>query len=253
MDATENNLVPSPPHPTAEAKSSFPKTHWTTVLVARREDMEKAAAAMEELCRLYWYPIYAFIRRNSNPQEAEDLTQGFFAYLLKYETLQQANRGKGKFRTFLLHALKNFLANEFHRAHAIKRGRDAEIISLDGMTAEELYGRESANLLTPDKLYERQCACALLQRSLERLKTAYEQEGNGVRFEVLVEVLNGEPAPYATYAEKLNISEGTVKVAVHRLRADFRDAIKAEVAQTVESPEEIDGEIRHLFVAVALR
>ena len=132
MDSAEDNLVPLLPPAAAEAKSSFPNTHWTTVLVARQEDLDKAAAAMQELCRLYWYPIYAFIRRDSNPHDAEDLTQGFFEYLLKYETIQEANRTKGKFRTFLLHALTNFRANEFHHQNRIKRGRDAKIVSLDG-------------------------------------------------------------------------------------------------------------------------
>jgi RNA polymerase sigma-70 factor (ECF subfamily) len=215
--------------------------------------MAKAAAAMQDLCRLYWFPIYHFLRRNSNPQDAEDLTQGFFAYLLKYETIQKAKRKKGRFRSFLLNALKNFLANQFDRDHTIKRGRDEEIISLEGLAAEELYGREPANLLTPDKLYERQCACALLAQALQNLKKSYARAGKADRFEVLVGVLTGAEAPYATYAAKLNMPEGNVKVEVYRLREAFRKAIKTEVAQTVASPEDIDDEIRHLFVAVGFR
>jgi RNA polymerase sigma-70 factor (ECF subfamily) len=208
---------------------------------------------MQELCRLYCYPIYAFIRRDSNPHDAEDLTQGFFAYLLKYETLQKATREKGRFRTFLLVALRHFKANEFHQANAWKRGRGVEVISLDGLAAEELYGREPANMLTPEMLYDRQCACALLERALQRLKEAYVRSGRADRYEVLEGVLNSEPEQYTTYAAKLNISEGAVKVAVHRLRAEFRDAIMAEVAQTVASPDEIEDEIRHLFRAVELK
>src|ERR1700733_7997300 len=129
MDSAEDNLVPSLSPATAEAKSSFPQTHWTMVLVARQENLDKAEAAMQELCRLYWYPIYAFIRRNLSNQhdakehDAKDLAQGFFAYLLKYETIQRAHREKGKFRTFLLANLEKFMANEFHRENAIKRGR----------------------------------------------------------------------------------------------------------------------------------
>ena len=172
---------------------------------------------------------------------------------MKYETIQEANRTKGKFRTFLLHALTNFRANEFHRANRIKRGRDAKIISLDGLAAEELFTREPANMLTPEKIYERQCACALLDQALENLKNTYIQSGRGDRFAVLAEVLMAEAVPYATYAAKLKMSEGAVKVAVHRLRAEFRDAITAEVAQTVASSDEIEDEIRHLFRAVELK
>jgi len=145
------------------------------------------------------------------------------------------------------------MANEFHRENAIKRGRGMEIISLDVFAAEALYGREPANLLAPDKMYERQCACALLERSFVRLRQDYTQSDGVDRFEMLVEAMKPDHLPYATYADKLNMSENAVKVAVHRLRLGIREAIKAEVAQTVASPDEIEDEIRHLFVAVGLR
>ncbi len=250
MDSAEDNLMPKPPPAAGGPSSHFPNTHWTTVVATRDENLEEAKKAMEELCRIYRYPIYAFIRRSAKPEDADDLTQGFFAYLLKYETILEAKRGKGKFRNFLLSALKKYRANVHEHDNAIKRGRGKIVVPFDDLPAEDLFRHEPATLMTPEKLYERQCACALLARAMGQLESAYLQQGKGSRFAVLREALSGDGESYAEYATKLNSSEDAVKVAVHRLRKAVRNAIKAEIAQTVSSPAEIEDEIRHLFIAL---
>lgn len=232
----------------------FSTTNWSVVLGAGQDDHPQAAAAMEKLCRTYWYPIYAFIRfRGSDPHQAEDLTQSFFAFLLEREVLKKVNQQKGKFRSFLLATLTNFLANERDRHRAIKRGGQRDIISLDELAAEEFYQYELLDLLTPEKLFERSWTYALLERVLGRLKQEYLAAGKAAFFAKLEPELTREVTPglHGTLASELNMSEGAVKVALHRMRRRFGELLRQEIAQTVSSPQEVDQEIEHLFAALS--
>lgn len=204
---------------------------------------------MEELCGTYWYPLYAYVRRcGYDSHEAEDLTQEFFARLLAKNYLADVDRAKGKFRSFLLASLKHFLANEWDRAQAKKRGGGHTIISLD---AETRYRQEPMDELSADKLLDRQWAIALLDQVLARLGAEYADAGKSEVFEQLKNSLTGnrDSIPYAAIAAKLDTTEGAVKVAVHRLRQRYRKLLREEIAHTVASPAEIDEEIRHLFAA----
>jgi RNA polymerase sigma-70 factor (ECF subfamily) len=238
-----------------EAKPGlFAATHWSMVLAAGRNDLAGAAAALERLCRTYWYPIYAFIRRRGSDQhDAEDLTQAFFAFLLEKETLRKVDRGKGKFRTFLLAALTNFLANEWDKGQTLKRGGRREIVSLDETVAEGRYRREPVESLTPEKLFERRWASTVIEQVLARLKQEYAAGGKADVFAKLEPALTREllSGACAAWAKELGMSEGAVKVALHRLRRRFGEVLRSEIAHTVSSPEEIDDEIRHLFAAIA--
>jgi RNA polymerase sigma-70 factor (ECF subfamily) len=219
------------------------------VLTARQGESPQAARALEELCRTYWYPLYAYVRRRGyDAHEAEDLTQEFFARLLAKNYLADVHREKGKFRSFLLASLKHFLANEWDRALAKKRGGGHTIISLD---AETRYRQEPKDELSADKLLDRQWAIALLDQVLARLGTEYTDAGKSEVFEQLKDSLTGarDSIPYAAIAAKLGTTEGAVKVAVHRLRQRYRKLLREEIAHTVASPAEIDEEIRHLFAA----
>lgn len=227
----------------------FAATRWTVVLAAGRETSPQAGRALEELCRTYWYPLYAYVRRRGfEAHEAEDLTQEFFARLLAKNYLVDVDREKGKFRSFLLASLKHFLANEWDRAQAKKRGGGHTIISLD---AETRYRQEPKDELSADKLLDRQWAIALLDQVLARLGAEYAEAGKSEVFEQLKDSLTGtrDSIPYAAIAAKLDTTEGAVKVAVHRLRQRYRKLLREEIAHTVASPAEIDDEIRHLFAA----
>ena len=227
----------------------FAATRWTMVLTAGRDESPQAARALEELCRTYWYPLYAYVRRRGyEAHEAEDLTQEFFARLLAKKYLMDVDREKGKFRSFLLASLKHFLANEWDRAQAKKRGGGHTIISLD---AETRYRQEPKDELSADKLLDRQWAIALLDQVLTCLGAEYAEAGKREVFEQLKDSLTGtrDSIPYAAIAAKLDTTEGAVKVAVHRLRQRYRKLLREEIAHTVASPAEIDDEIRHLFAA----
>jgi RNA polymerase sigma-70 factor (ECF subfamily) len=239
---------PSSPEPSN--LSGFAETHWTVVLSAARGDATpRAVAAMAELCRAYWYPLYAFIRRRGyDSHAAEDLTQEFFARLLEKHFLESVDRRKGKFRAFLLAALKHFLANEQDRARAQKRGGGQAVIRLDALDAEARYGLEPVDYLTPDKLFERRWALAVLERVLARLEAEFAAAGKADFFAALKGFLAGGPArTYGAAGEHLGMSEGAVKVAVHRLRRRYRALLRDEIAQTVVDPAEIDDEIRYLL------
>ena len=227
----------------------FTATRWTVVLTAGQSPSPQAALALEELCRVYWYPLYAYVRRRGyDSHEAEDLTQEFFARLLAKNSFADVEREKGKFRSFLLASLKHFLANEWDRAQAKKRGGGQSIISLD---AETRYRQEPKDELSADKLLDRQWAVALLDRVLARLGAEYAEAGKSEVFEQLKDSLTGtrDSIPYAVIATKLDTTEGAVKVAVHRLRQRYRKLLREEIAHTVASPAEVDEEIRHLFTA----
>lgn len=224
------------------------------MLEAGRTDVARAAAALERLCHKYWHPIYVFVRgRGSDHHEAEDLTQAFFAYLLEKETLKAVDRRKGKFRTFLLVSLTNFLLNEWDKRQTLKRGGQHQIISLDEMAAEKLYGQEPVGHFSPEKLFERRWAITILEQVLTRLKNEYAAAGKAELFVKLEAGLTGEVTPglYADWSAALNMNEGAVKVALHRLRRRFGELLRSEVAYTVADPSEVAGEIRHLLAAIS--
>jgi RNA polymerase sigma factor (sigma-70 family) len=229
----------------------FALTRWTMVLrAARGGPHAEAAAAMAELCQVYWYPLYAFVRRGGHDtHEAEDLTQEFFARLLASDCLGSVDPDKGRFRSFLLASLKHFLANEWDRGRAQKRGGGRVIVPLDGLRAEARYALEPGHNLTPERLYERQWALAVLDSALGRLREEYVAAGKAVVFDGCREFLMGGETSqtYAQVGEKLGMKEGAVKVAFHRLRRRFRTQLRDEIAQTVATPEEIDEEIHYLL------
>ena len=230
----------------------FVTTHWSVVLSAREPGSPQSAAALETLCRTYWYPLYAYLRRQGRtPHDAQDLTQGFFARLLQKDYLQAAAREKGKFRTFLLVALKRFLANEWDRAHAQKRGGFAPVVPIDQEFAESRLATDPSPNVQPDVLFDRQWALTLLERALSQLRDEYVASGRAQLFEYLQTCLARDESalPYAQIAARLNLTEPAVKMAVHRLRARCREILRAEIAHTVATPEEVEEEIRHLFSA----
>ena len=225
-------------------------THWSVVLSAQDKDSPAAYQALETLCRTYWFPLYAFVRRQGrNPHDAQDLTQEFFGRLLQKDYLLAADREKGRFRTFLLVALKRFLANEWNRQHAQKRGGFQPVLSIDQELAESQFAAEPAHQLQPDVLFDRQWATSLLERTMLRLHEEYVATGRAKLFEHLQSCLAKDESalPYAEIATRLNLTEAAVKMAVQRLRARYREILRAEIADTVASPEEIEEEIRHLF------
>jgi len=232
----------------------FNTTHWSVVLAAREGDSPEASAALEKLCRGYWYPLYAYIRRRGHDADrAQDLTQEFFAELLRRNFLAAVQRERGKFRWFLLSAAKRFLANEWNREHAAKRGGGAAALSLDEDAAEGRYRAELADTLTPEKLFDRSWAVMLLEQAQAQLREEYHSTGRAPVFEQLKHFLSGDQAPM-TYAEAgalVGMNEGAVKVAVHRLRQRYRDCLREQIAQTVTTAAEVDEEIRALFDAFA--
>ena len=223
----------------------FLTTHWSVVVNARAADSKTAKAALESLCNTYWYPLYAFVRRlGHSPHDAEDLIQGFFAQCIEKDYLRAADREKGRFRSFLLVALKRFLANEWDRARTRKRGGDRQIISLD---AEQRYAAEPAEALSPDKLFERRWAMTLLENVLAKLKAEQISAGRLAIFTELQPVLTSRGTPYADLAKRLGLTESAIKVAVHRLRQRYRELLEQEIANTVSSPAEIEEERRYLL------
>ncbi|MBI3850195.1 MAG: sigma-70 family RNA polymerase sigma factor [Verrucomicrobia bacterium] len=230
----------------------FATTHWTVVLAAGRKRTPQADVALEELCRTYWFPLYAYVRRRGHSKEdAEDLTQAFFARFLEKNYLEGLRSEKGKFRAFLLTALKHFLANASDRAHRQKRGGSLTPLSLDWQDADTRYQLDPADELSPDKLYDRAWAVALLERVIVRLRDESVAEGKSQLFEQLKPFLMiGKSAiPYPQAAVQLNLTEGAVRVAVHRLRKRYRELLRDEIAQTLSDPAQVDEEMRALFSA----
>jgi RNA polymerase sigma-70 factor (ECF subfamily) len=230
--------------------ADFTATHWSVVLAARGGDSIIARGALETLCRTYWYPLYAYVRRlGQSPHDAEDSVQGFFAVCLEKNYLAAAEEAKGRFRSFLLLALKRFLAKERDKSRARKRGGGQKPIALDSLTAEERYALEPAEQLSADKLFERRWALTLLEQVLSRLRDEQAAAGQSEAFEQLKEFLlaGGRGTPYAELAPRLGTSEGAVKVAVHRLRQRYRELLQEEIANTVASPEEAEEERRYLL------
>lgn len=237
------------PESTPVGVAKFTATHWTTVLAAGRLDSPNAADALTKLCRAYWYPLYAYVRRRGfDAHEAQDLTQEFFARLLECHWLQTVDRQKGKFRSWLLASLNHFLNNEWARRNTEKRGGRIAFLSLDAADAETRYRLEPAHELSPEKIYERRWALTLLEKVLAGLKSEYMADGKADLFDALQIHLSGERAPkaYAECATNLGMTEGAVRVAVFRLRRRLGEMLRAEIAQTVASPEEIEEELRQL-------
>lgn len=222
------------------------------VLEARHSDPARARAALERLCSRYWYPLYAFVRRRGHPpQDAEDLTQAFFAHLFGKEAFNQADQTRGLFRTFLLTSLVNFLSDQWDRQQAIKRGGHSQTVSWDALAAEKQYRHEPVDAFTPEKLFERRWAFTLVQQVLLRLRREYESDGKKALFDRLEPCLTGkvEPGFYAETAGALNTTEGSVRVSLHRLRRRLGELLRSEIAHTVARPGEIEEEIRCLFSA----
>ena len=232
----------------------FATTHWSVVLTAGRSDTTGAQDALARLCQTYWYPLYAYVRRRGHrPEDARDLTQEFFARLLERHWVERADRERGRFRSFLLSAMNHFLADEWDKARALKRGGGQIPVPLQFDTAETRYGHEPVDDSTPEQNYERRWALTLLDTVLQRLRSEYEQDGRANLFTALHPCLIGERTeqPYAQLAAELGVSEGTVKSAVHRLRQRYRQLLRDEIAQTVDGVGEVDEELRHLFAVLA--
>jgi DNA-directed RNA polymerase specialized sigma24 family protein len=243
-------------NPTPKAGTAggiFATTHWTSVLAAGRGGSPQADVALEELCRTYWYPLYAFVRRQGHSREdAEDLTQGFFARLLEKNYLEGVTSDKGKFRSFLLVAFKRFLANEWDRANRQKRGGGLLPLSLDWQDADTRYQINPAHNLSPDKLYDRAWAVTLLERVIIRLRDESRVEGKAMLYEQLRPFLmvGKSDIPYAQAAVALDLTEGAVRVAVHRFRRRYRELLREEIAQTLSDPAQADEEMQALFSAL---
>lgn len=240
----------SPP----DSARRFVTTHWSVVLAAVAEDTTQSAHALERLCSTYWYPIFAYLRRSGHePPDAQDLTQSFFAHLLDKGRLQSVNPAKGRFRSFLIASLKNFLANEHDKRQSLKRGGQFTFLHIDAESGEERYQFEPFHEVTPDRAFERTWARATLDAVLNRLQQEFAAEGKADLYAALQVYLSGDTgaAPYAEAAAKLGLTEGAVKMAVLRLRRRFGESLRQEIAQTVSTPEEVDEEIRCLFAAVS--
>jgi RNA polymerase sigma factor (sigma-70 family) len=227
----------------------FSTTHWSVVLNAGLADSPKASDALAKLCQTYWYPLYAYVRRKGyDAPDAQDLTQEFFARLVARNFLGVADRSKGKFRSFLLGSFEHFLAREWTKAHAQKRGGGQAAFSLDAMDTEIRYRNEPRHDLTPDKLFERRWATTVLEQAMGQLQDEFVANDKADLFAKLQGVLSGEKAdcPYGEIAASLGMSEGALKVTIHRLRHRFGELVRAQIAQTVATLEEVDEELRYL-------
>jgi DNA-directed RNA polymerase specialized sigma24 family protein len=243
---SEANVEPRSP--------AFVTTQWSMVLAAGGSDTTHAQDALARLCQTYWHPLYAYVRRvGYSSHDAQDLTQEFFARLLEKKYLAAANESRGRFRSFLLSSLKHFLANEWDKAGAQKRGGHQVPISIDAAAAETSCQWEPADHVTADKIYERRWALTLLEGVMRRLREDYARSGKENLFDQLKPTLTeaSRAVRYAEIATRLNAGEGAVKVAVYRLRQRYREVLRAEIAETVASPGEVEDELRNLFAALS--
>jgi RNA polymerase sigma factor (sigma-70 family) len=233
--------------------ASFATTHWSLVLAAGKRALPESEKALAALCQAYWPPVYLFVRRQvADVHEAQDLTQAFFTPLLEKNILRVAQPSRGRFRSFLLASVRNFLLNEWDKQKAHKRGGGQKLLALDFEQHDSTYTHEPADLLTAERLYERQWVLALLEQVMGRLRTEYGKAGKAAIFERLKGSLAGSDGEtsLAEIAGELGISANAAKVAAHRLRTRYRELLRAEVAQTLADPHEIDDEIRQLFAAL---
>ena len=235
--------------------AQFHTTLWTLVMVSAQSQAEGGKAALAELCRIYWYPLYSFARRRGySPHDAQDLTQGFFLHLLEHKALTQVDRLKGKFRSFLLASFQNYLSNEAQRAHSLKRGSNYEFVSLDWESAECRYRLEPVDYLTAENIFDARWAMTVLSQAMTQLECAYAAEGKTSIFEALnifLRIGDSRPLPsYEDLSKTLGIGAAGVKTLVHRLRKRYTVLLREEVARTVSDAAEIDGEIHALCDAL---
>ncbi len=234
----------------SDSHARFATTHWSVVLAAGDKADSQCAAALQTLCQTYWYPLYAYVRHlGTGAQDAEDLTQAFFVFLLEKDRLGSLVRERGKFRSFLLTALKHFRMDQWKRASATKRGGGRKIFSLDMADAEDRFLHEPVDTTTPERLFEVNWAVTLLNRVFEQLQHEQRAQDKGEQFETLKFCLTGQRSaiPYAQLAEQLSVSESSLKVMVHRLRTRYRQLLQQEIAHTVADSEAVDEELRYLF------
>jgi RNA polymerase sigma-70 factor (ECF subfamily) len=247
----DDDSTPNKPPPRADR---FATTHWSVVVRAGQSGTPGACRALSALCENYWFPLYAFVRQaGHSAEEAQDLTQAFFVELLAKNVLAVADPQRGKFRSFLLGAMKHFVSKEHRRQRAQKRGGRQTVLSLDFIAGENRYrGMEPADNLTPERLYEKRWALALLDLAFVRLRDEFSAAGILPQFDVLKQFLGGRAADvsYRQIGEELAMTEGAVKVAVHRMRRRYRELLRDEIAQTVSGPEELEDELRDLLAAV---
>lgn len=247
------SFVHEDPESMPAGAGQFATTHWSLVVAAGDRASPQSQQALAALCSAYWYPLYAYVRRRGHDaHQAQDLTQGFFTRLLEKDFLQVVDREKGKFRSFLLAAFQHFLANEYDRVRAKKRGGGRRHLSLDFAAAESRYGLEPSHRLTPERLFERRWALVLLDQVLARLREEFVQTEKARVFDALKVYLmwDQKAVPYRQVAKELAMKEGAVKVAVHRLRRRYRDMLRDEIARTVHEPGQIEEEIQDLFAAL---
>lgn len=231
----------------------FRTTQWSLVIQAGSSDSCAAAAALEQLCQRYWYPLYACVRRSGHGHaDAADLTQSFFARVVENKSFAGLEPGATRFRAFLLTALKHFLINEWQSAHRQKRGGGKQILSLDE-TADGLYRAEPADEASPDKLYDKRWALSTIDSALKLLRAEFVAAERAELFDVLKPALSGEKLemPYAAVAQSFGLSESAIKVAVHRIRRRFGELLRAQVADTLQDPNEVEDEVRYLFAALS--
>jgi DNA-directed RNA polymerase specialized sigma24 family protein len=233
----------------------FATTRWSVVLSAGESDSTRAVASLEQLCQTYWRPLYIYIRRRGhNEADAKDLTQAFFAWVIDRNWFARADRQRGRFRTFLLTSASSFLANEWDKSQTQKRG-GGRVFSVPFTAADDGYAWEPTDRTTPEQSFEWRWAMTLLDKVMNRLAADYETQGNAHLFRVLKPCLLGErnAQPYKTLATQLNATEGSIKVAVHRLRQNYRTLLRAEIADTVNNADEVDDELRQLFTVLGRR
>ncbi len=233
---------------------AFPRTRWSVVLDAKQPYSPESAAALETICRSYWHPLYVFVRRSGHsPQDAEDLVQEFFCRLLEKHWLDAADPNKGRLRTFLIVAIRNFMAKEWRRASAQRRGGDQTYVSMDTAFAESCYAADPDTDLAAEEVFDRQWALTLLALTMERLQAEFTAAGKAGDFNVLKESLTASHGSlaYQSVAVRLDVSEGAARVAVHRLRKRFRELYREEISQTLPVGADVDGEMRHLASALA--
>lgn len=232
----------------------FTTTRWSMVVAAKQSQSEEARSALEVLCRTYWLPLYAYVRRQGHlRQEAEDLTQGFFARMLEKDYLVSVERSKGRFRSFLLASLRHYILDDYKYARRQKRGGGAETISLDIEYAEERLSSDQDQTGSPEIIFDRQWALAVTRSALEALADDYARLDKATLFETLKPFLMGstQSESYSQTAESLGITQNALRVAISRLRQRYRELLRQEVAQTVAHPQDIDGEMRHLFQVIS--
>ncbi|MBI3416304.1 MAG: sigma-70 family RNA polymerase sigma factor [Verrucomicrobia bacterium] len=248
------NTTPFTPDPSPQRGDCFATTRWTVVLHAGRKSSPQSDHALGELCQTYWYPLYAYVRRQGHTKEdSEDLVQAFFEKFLEKNYLEGLSAERGKFRAFLLASLKHFLANEWDKSQRQKRGGGVQHLSLDWQSADERFHLDPPDPSSPDKIFDREWALALLERVVIRLRDECAAEGKAKLFEHAKGYLMvGEKMiPYADAARQLGLDEGAVRVAVHRLRKRYRELLRDEIAQTLDDPAQVAEELRSLQAALA--